>query len=106
MAIHRISKRLTLKGIQVMVLTGGIVLLKFKPEVLPEQRQLLWDDAAALSSKIPAVQSLVIGNPVFSPLGHSYDAGAAFLFDHGLWPGAINEIVLRGYFPIRERREV
>jgi hypothetical protein len=52
--------------------------LKFKPEVTPEQIQSIRDSVEALPSKILAIQSLVTGNKVFNPLGHGYDAGAAF----------------------------
>jgi hypothetical protein len=62
-----------------VILTNSTVLTKFKPEATPEQRQSVRDSAEALPSKIPAIQSLVIGETVFSPLGHGYDEGAVFL---------------------------
>ncbi|KAJ8596443.1 hypothetical protein M405DRAFT_928847 [Rhizopogon salebrosus TDB-379] len=58
-----------------------IVLLKFKPEVTPEQIQSIRDSVEALPSKILAIQSLVTGNKVFNPLGHGYDAGFILVFE-------------------------
>ncbi|KAJ8593830.1 dabb-domain-containing protein [Rhizopogon salebrosus TDB-379] len=54
-----------------------IVLLKFKPETTPEQRQSTRDSVEALPSKIPAIQSLITGKTV----GHGYDAGVIFVFE-------------------------
>jgi len=58
-----------------------IVLLKFKPEVTPEQRQSVKDSIRALPSQIPAIQSIVAGDTLFNHLGHGYDEGVIFLFE-------------------------
>jgi len=61
---------------------NSTVLLKFKPEVTAEQRQSVRDSLRALPSQIPAIQSIVTGETVFSPLGHGFDEGAAFLVSY------------------------
>lgn len=39
------------------------------------------DAANALTSQIPAIQSIITGETVFNPLGHGYDEGVIILFE-------------------------